>query len=347
MNDARRFERILVTGASGRLGANLVKRLLERGEHVRALVIPDDPAEESLAGLATETVHGDLRDEKVVEAAVDGCDVIVHAASLMAEAGLSPHFFYDVNCRGSFNVFHAAAERADRISRFVYLSSTSAYAVHNTGPVITEDSPLNPLTLYGATKAANETMLRTFHYRTGLPAVVLRPNFIMACDEVLEGWRSDWVTGVLQSADERYTCYQAAAAEPWRIVEQAVVDPTQRVIPYGPDRRPWTWHVVDVRDAVHAVERAIESDQAIGETFCIAGPRPAPWDETVKYLCERLGETCVEVDLPNHWHFEFDLTRARTLLGYDPQFTIERMIDDGIAYREGRNIGVIPPAIPH
>ena len=341
------FDRILITGATGRLGANLAKRLIESGETVRAFALSGDESVRTLDGLDIEIMYGDLRDEKAVDQAVDGCDVIVHAASLMAEANHTPHAFYDINCRGSFNVFESASRRARRIKRFVYLSSTSAYAVHNTGPIITEDSPLRPLTLYGATKVANEAMLRTFVYRTGLPTVVLRPNFIMACDEILNGWRSNWVTGVLREADERYTCYNPDAQEPWKLVEHAVANENQRVIPYGPDGTPWIWHVTDVRDIVHAVEQSMHRDEAIGQTFCIAGPEPARWDTTVEYLCERLGESYARVDLPNHWHFELDLSKARSALAYDPQYTTQRMIDDGIAFRQGNDIGVTAPAIPH
>ena len=55
----------------------------------------------------------------------------------------------------------------------------------------------------------------------------------------------------------------------------------------------------------------------------------------------------VEVDLPNYWHFEFDLSKARKLLGYNPQYSPERMIDDAIDFRNGKDIGVIPAAITH
>ena len=260
---------------------------------------------------------------------------------------MSPHTFFDINCRGSFNIFQAAAERAEKIGRFIHISSTAAYSVDVQGPVIKEETPLTPVKLYGATKVAIEALLRTFRFRFNVPAVVLRPNVIMACEEILEGWRLAWVDGVLRVADKRYTCYVPDAREPWKLVEDAVRDEKQRVIPYGPGRRPWTWHITDVRDVVHAVELALDKDEAIGETFCIAGPKPARWDEVVKHLCQRLGENYAEVDLPNLWHFEFDLSKSRKMLGYNPQYTPERMIDDGIAFRKGEDIGVIPPAIPH
>jgi len=342
------FERILVTGASGRLGSNLAKQLLDRGEKVRALVVPNDPAEKSLAGLDVETVYGDLRDEKLVDQAVDGCDAVAHCAAVMGvPEGMSPHTFYDINCRGSFNVFQAVCDRADRVKRLVYISSTSAYSVEVQGPVITEETPLTPLSLYGSTKAANETMLRTMVFQYGIKTVVLRPNFIMACDEIINGFRRGWVTGVLQHGDARYSSYNPDAVEPWKIVEAAAPDPNQHVIPYGPGHESWVWHVTDVRDCAQAVQLALENDRAIGETFCIASPQPARWSEVVPYLCDKLGDEYVEVELPNLWHFEFDLSKARNVLGYDPQYGPKRMIDDGLRFRNGEDIGVIPPAIAH
>ena len=76
-------KRLLVTGASGRLGSNLVKWLTEHGVGVRSFILPDDPAEKTLDGLATEKAYGDLRDETAVEAAVHGMDAIVHCAAVM------------------------------------------------------------------------------------------------------------------------------------------------------------------------------------------------------------------------------------------------------------------------
>ena len=143
------------------------------------------------------------------------------------------------------------------------------------------------------------------------------------------------------------TYYSPDDKSPWEIVEKAMKSAEQRCIPRGMDGRPWTWHVTDVRDAVQGVLLAMEKDEAIGETFNIAGPKPLLWDEVVEYLCQKLGEEYCECRLPNYWHFEFDLSKARGILGYDPQYDPKRMIDDGIAFREGKDIGVLPPAFAH
>ena len=332
------YDKILVTGASGRLGSNLVKRLTDDGATVRSFMLPDDPAEKNLDGIETEKVYGDLADETAVDDAVDGVDVIVHCAAVMHEPeGMSPHRFFDINTRGTFNVLQSAKERADQIRKIVYISSTAAYSVQNAGPVITEQTPLRPIELYGTTKVANEAMARCVEYQTGIPIVILRPNFILAGDEALNLCRAGGVIGVLKKGvnDPRFTLYVEGVEEPWKIVEEAVERPAQRCIPRDLDGNPWVWHVTDVRDMVQAVLLSLAKDSANGKTFNIAGPNPLRWDEFVPYICERLGEEYVEVTIPNLWHFEFYLGYAEEHLGYDPEYTTERMIDDAIAYRDG------------
>ncbi len=348
------YRKLLVTGASGRLGSNLVKRLTEKeGVAVRCFLLPNDPAAHSLDGLDIERVCGDLCDETAVAAAVDGVDGIVHCAAVMGapRGGMTPHRFFDINVRGTFNVFQAAADRADAVRKIVYISSTAAYSVETAGPVIHEDDELRPPRLYGLTKAANETMVGIFQFQTGIPVVVFRPNYIMACDEILGFGRSAVVMGVLSGAarDPRTTMYTPDATDEAVAAVRAAVDGdgSRRCVPRNPEGKPWTWHVTDVRDCVAAVVLALERDTANGGTFNIAGPKPARWDEVVPYLCGKLGESYVELTVPALWHFEFDLSRARDRLGYNPQYTPERMIDDALAFRAGKDIGVIPPAIPH
>jgi len=65
------------------------------------------------------------------------------------------------------------------------------------------------------------------------------------------------------------------------------------------------------------------------------------------YAACALGRACVQVRLPVLWDVEFDISRARSVLGYDPQYDYRRMIDDALAFRRGEDTGVIPPGIPH
>ena len=89
MNDDAGIPRglVLVTGATGLLGANLVRRLLADGHAVRTLVLPGDPAR-ALVGLDVERVVGDLRDADAVARAVDGCARVFHVAALPPKSSL-------------------------------------------------------------------------------------------------------------------------------------------------------------------------------------------------------------------------------------------------------------------
>jgi len=348
------FSRVLITGASGRLGSNLAKRLTEvEGVAVRSFLLPDDPAEIALENVDTEKVYGDIRDEDAVDKALDGVDAVLHCAAVMGapRGGMTDHQFFDINVRGTFNVFHGAAKRADRIRKIVYVSSTAAYDVHTAGPVIREDHPLRPLHLYGLTKATAEVIARTTRFQSGIPVVILRPNYIMACDEILSFGRAGVVVGMLRGAarDPRTTLYtpEATDAAVKAAIEAVDGDLSRRCVPRTPGGRSWTWHVTDVRDCAQAALRALDRDAADGQVFNVAGPTPLHWDVDVPYLCSKLGEEYVEVPTPALWHFEFDLSRARKILGYAPEYTPQRMIDDALAWKSGEDIGVIPPAIPH
>jgi nucleoside-diphosphate-sugar epimerase len=117
---------VLVTGASGHLGANLVRRLLKQGDPVRVLLRKgSDPA--AVEGLAVERVYGDLRDLPSTRAAVAGCRRIYHcAAKLSTIEGDARHRreIYDCNVIGTQHLLRAALEA--RVERVVVTGSFSA-----------------------------------------------------------------------------------------------------------------------------------------------------------------------------------------------------------------------------
>src|SRR4051812_15843723 len=118
--------RVLVTGGSGFVGANLVTELLDRGHHVRSFdrvpsPLPDHPR--------LEVVEGDIGDLDTVAAAVEGVDTIFHTAAiidLMGGASVTEEYrqrSFAVNVDGTKNLVHAA--QAAGVKRFVYTASNS------------------------------------------------------------------------------------------------------------------------------------------------------------------------------------------------------------------------------
>ena len=106
--------------------------------------------------------------------------------------------------------------------------------------------------------------------------------------------------------------------------------------------RPYKKAIADVRDIVQGVIKATKSEACIGHALNISSV-PFTWIEAVPYLSERIGMDYVEACLPTiPTHYELDLSRARDLIGYEPQYTIFRMIDDALAFQRGEDIGIIP-----
>ena len=142
----------LVTGATGHLGANLVRRLLADGHEVRALVQtaggssdgghPHTPGDgRALDGLDVERVHGDVRDLDAMRAAARGVDGVFHTAARVSTLEGDERAIYDTNVAGTRNVLKAAREAGVR--RVVVTGSLSAVG-HNPDRPSNEDDPFYP-----------------------------------------------------------------------------------------------------------------------------------------------------------------------------------------------------------
>jgi nucleoside-diphosphate-sugar epimerase len=146
---------ILVTGSSGHLGANLVRRLLQRGEPIRVLLRTDHDTA-ALAGVTVERVYGDLRDLTAVRASVKGCNRVYHCAAKVSTAKGSEKEIYDCNVRGTRNVLRAALE--SEVIRVVVTGSLSAVGHDPLRPSNEEDAfyPFAKHTPYEISKAFME-----------------------------------------------------------------------------------------------------------------------------------------------------------------------------------------------
>lgn len=162
--------KILVTGATGKVGSRLVKRLAQRGDQVRALV--RDPAR--AAGLhdeaRVELARGDLLDVDSLAAAVRGVEAVVHCAAFFR--GATPEQARAVNDLGTRHL--AGAARAAAVKRFVFTSTGLVYG-SNGGKLAREDDPCAPTAAYPESKLAAERFLLAVE---GLDVRVLRLPFV-------------------------------------------------------------------------------------------------------------------------------------------------------------------------
>lgn len=164
----------LVTGATGFIGANLVRELLKQGYQVRALVRKDSPRG-NINSLNIELSTGDLRDGESLETALDGCDALFHAAAAYTFWTPHPASVYATNVQGTENLLRAA--RARGIKKMVYTSTESTIGISN-GCLGTEELETGIDQVSGHYKKskclAERLVLKMC--REGAPIVVVNPT---------------------------------------------------------------------------------------------------------------------------------------------------------------------------
>jgi len=168
--------RVAVTGATGHLGANVVRALLDGGYTVRAIARSiDSPA---LHGLSVERVAADVLDRPALLSAFAGCDVVVHLAAKISIRGDRDGEVRRTNVEGTRNA--VAAARAAGVDRFVHVSSVHAMRLDGAGGVADESRPLvgEGAFAYDRSKAEGERIVLGAA-ADGFGALVLRPTGII------------------------------------------------------------------------------------------------------------------------------------------------------------------------
>ena len=190
---------ILVTGAAGFIGSNLVKRLLNDVENVKIIGIDnmndyyDVSIKEyrlnELSALATEKtdrqwifIQGNIADRAAIDEifAVHKPQIVVNLA---AQAGVrysitNPDVYIESNLIGFYNILEACRHSYDNgetgVEHLVYASSSSVYGTNKKIPYSTEDKVDNPVSLYAATKKSNELMAHAYSKLYNIPSTGLR-----------------------------------------------------------------------------------------------------------------------------------------------------------------------------
>jgi len=294
--------RVLVTGGAGFIGSNLVRALLERGDEVRVLDNFSTGNRANLDGLDVEIVEGELRSYERVHNAVRKMAVVYHLGALgsVFRSVQDPLTSSAVNVEGTLNVLLAA--RDEGVRRVVFSSSTSVYGSTRDLPT-TEATPPDPISPYGVAKLAAERYCVSFsRVYESFETVVLRYFNVF---------------GPRQSPFSQY-----AAAIPLFITAIAAGEPIT-VYGDGEQSRDFTF----VANVIDATLRAGDADGASGEIVNIAAGSPSTLNHVADTIGAILGKPVERRHLPpragdirDSWA---DLSKARSLLGYEPQVGLE------------------------
>lgn len=187
---------ILITGATGFLGHNLVPMLVQAGYEIRALVRPTSNTD-FLERLGVELAYtDDIANQAAAQAACRGCDQVVHAAGLFRFWG-KPHEFWQTNVEGTTAMLNAAL--VNDVKRFIYISTIAVVGTTPAQEVIDENTVCRPQEPYQLSKLEAETRVLAYG-QEGLPVIVLRPGAFygpwgryafnrLFFEEPLRGWR--------------------------------------------------------------------------------------------------------------------------------------------------------------
>lgn len=181
------MKKAIVTGGAGFIGSNLVKLLLDKDYQV--LVIDDLSVgkKENLPinGGSLKFVKEDVRDRKKMLSLIKEADVIFHLAVQCVRKSINDAWLvHSVNTEGTLSVLDAAL--TNKIKKFVYVSSSEAYGTAEIIPM-PESHPLNPTTIYGASKLTGELYTMAYYRTYGLNVSVVRPFNTYGYNEHFEG----------------------------------------------------------------------------------------------------------------------------------------------------------------
>ena len=176
---------ILLTGAAGFIGMHVAQALLTRGERVIGVDSVNDYYDVALKEARLTRLRTypefrferlDIADQGAITPLADGVDRIIHLA---AQAGVrysltNPQAYERANLAGHLNMLEFARHLGDGLAHIVYASSSSVYGGNTKLPFSVDDQVDNPVSLYAATKKANELMSHAYSHTYGLPQTGLR-----------------------------------------------------------------------------------------------------------------------------------------------------------------------------
>lgn len=307
---------ILITGGTGLVGAYAAGMLLERGE--RPVIFDVALNERLLAAVGVETsrlelVRGDMMDLPALISALreHDCDQVIHLAAFLGEeVQRRPYSGVRLNFMGTVNLFEAA--RLEKVRRVIFPSSGTVY-LGSLGEGLTkidESIPMNPPSIYAATKASCEFMGRAYAKRYGFEFVCLR-----------------YTGGLYGPSPAALKATREIAIQ--QMIRAAVKGEAAKIAwPYGPAE------ILYGKDAAKGTVLAALKDKFTETLFHIGNGDTLTGDDIANAVRKVYPGARIELLKANNpmpypeSRLASDFSRAKQQLGYEPEYTIERAVAD-------------------
>lgn len=294
-----RMKSVLVTGAAGYVGTEVVKQLLDLGLDVTGLDMVK-PAYD------IPWIDVDFTDKAALDNAMEGkkFDVIMHVASLPGDTG-DPYQMMRVNVWGTLNLLELA--RKWEVQRFAQVSSISAYEWYPATKFnkpdympVDENHHCRPKDMYSTSKRMQELLCLTYFWEYKVPTVAIRLTAVVGA-------------------------HAKGGGRGWRVFAEQLAEGKKVEIPHFSAQE--LCHYVDVRDVARMLIAVSENDKAIGEFFNCCGPHAVRGADIANVLRSMVPGIDIAYGFP--WsmaqgdEIEFSMEKAKKLIGFEPMFTME------------------------
>ncbi|MBI4653691.1 MAG: GDP-mannose 4,6-dehydratase [Nitrospirae bacterium] len=300
-------KRILVTGGAGFIGSHLVDAL-SKENHIVVLDNFTSGKRENLTqhfnNPGIEIIESDIRDKDLLKKITKNIDVVYNLAVQCLRVSIKdPEINHEVNATGTLNLCMASLE--NNVKLFVYISSSEVYGTAKKVPM-SENHPLEPITVYGASKLAGELYVLSYHRIYGLDSMVVRPFNTYGPREHFEGAYGEVIP---------------------KFVLRVLNNMPPIIFGDGTQTRDFTY----VSDAVRGIIMASECDEMIGQVVNIARGREVSINTLAEIIIEGLGKKSPKPlyekkrpgDVMRHYA---DITRAERLFDFNPEVDIKEGI---------------------
>jgi nucleoside-diphosphate-sugar epimerase len=308
----------LVTGATGFLGSALVKELLKQQQPVRILARDEQKARAQF-GEAVTIIAGEITDITQVQRAVDGATVIYHLVGQLYHPSVPTKLYYLTHVEGT-RVLLEACKGQYRLQRIVHCSTTGVHGV--TGPIpIAEDEPYAPTNPYEASKLEGELLVLQVYREQGLPVTVARPGLVYGPGDLhLLGLFSAIKKGLFRVIDGGQALLHPIYIDDLTVAFQLCAQCKEAV---GRSYNLAGERTVSIRELAMAIAHALDRELPSGSIpLWLANLASDVFALVPGMKGESAPLTRSRIQFLTH-HRIYDISRARTELGYTPRVGLE------------------------